>query len=106
MRRLAAGLQPLLAALPEATATDAALKHSYPDWVAELWWRELGPDETLALLRAQNEPPERVVRLNRRKRQVRARPHERNEFSDVLFVFGCCLPANVFFGILQPFAEP
>jgi 16S rRNA (cytosine967-C5)-methyltransferase len=67
MRRLAAGLQPLLAALPEATATDAALKHSYPDWVAELWWRELGPDETLALLRAQNEPPERVVRLNRRK---------------------------------------
>jgi 16S rRNA (cytosine967-C5)-methyltransferase len=67
MRRLAAGLQPLLAALPEARATDAALKHSYPDWVAELWWRELGPDETLALLRAQNEPPERVVRLNRRK---------------------------------------
>jgi 16S rRNA (cytosine967-C5)-methyltransferase len=67
MRRLSAGLQPLLAALPEATATDAALKHSYPDWVAELWWRELGPDETLALLRAQNEPPERVVRLNRRK---------------------------------------
>ena len=67
MRRLAAGLLPLLAALPEATAADAALKHSYPDWIAELWWRELGRDETLALLRAQNEPPERVVRLNRRK---------------------------------------
>jgi 16S rRNA (cytosine967-C5)-methyltransferase len=67
MRRLAAGLQPLLAALPEATAADVALKHSYPDWIAELWWRELGRDETLALLRAQNEPPERVVRLNRRK---------------------------------------
>jgi 16S rRNA (cytosine967-C5)-methyltransferase len=67
MRRLAAGLRPLLADLPEATATDAALKHSYPDWVAELWWRELGPAESLALMRAQNEPPERVVRLNRRK---------------------------------------
>lgn len=67
MRRLAAGLRPLLADLTEATATDAALRHSYPDWVAELWWRELGPAESLALMRAQNEPPERVVRLNRRK---------------------------------------
>jgi 16S rRNA (cytosine967-C5)-methyltransferase len=67
MRRLAAGLAPLLASLPEGTAADAALKHSYPDWVAELWWRELGRDDTLALLRAQNEPPERVVRVNRRK---------------------------------------
>jgi 16S rRNA (cytosine967-C5)-methyltransferase len=75
MRRLAAGLQPLLASLSEASATDAALKHSYPDWVAELWWRELGRDETLALLRAQNEPPERVVRLNRRRPgRVEGRP--------------------------------
>ena len=75
MRRLAAGLQPLLTSLPEATATDAALKHSYPDWVAELWWRELGPGETLALMRAQNEPLERVVRLNRRKQgHVDGRP--------------------------------
>jgi 16S rRNA (cytosine967-C5)-methyltransferase len=67
MRRLVAGLQPLLAALPEGTPADAALKHSYPDWIPELWWHELGRDETLALLRAQNEPPERVVRLNPRK---------------------------------------
>jgi 16S rRNA (cytosine967-C5)-methyltransferase len=75
MRRLAAGLQPLLASLSEETATDAALKHSYPDWIAELWWRELGGDETLALFRAQNEPPERVVRLNRRRPgRVEGRP--------------------------------
>jgi 16S rRNA (cytosine967-C5)-methyltransferase len=75
MRRLAAGLQPLLASLSEETATDAALKHSYPDWIAELWWRELGGDETLALFRAQNEPPERVVRLNpRRPGRVEGRP--------------------------------
>ena len=32
----------LLDALPEDTAEAAALKHSYPDWIAELWWRELG----------------------------------------------------------------
>ncbi len=67
MRRLSAGIDPLLASLAEDTPTDAALKHSYPDWVAELWWDELGRDDALALMRAQNEPPERVVRVNRRK---------------------------------------
>jgi 16S rRNA (cytosine967-C5)-methyltransferase len=67
MRRLSEGIEPLLASLPESTATEAALKHSYPDWVAELWWEELGPEDALALMRAQNEPPERVVRRNRRK---------------------------------------
>jgi 16S rRNA (cytosine967-C5)-methyltransferase len=67
MRRLSEGIEPLLASLTEATPTDAALKHSYPDWVAELWWEELGQEDALALMRAQNEPPERVVRINRRK---------------------------------------
>ncbi len=67
MRRLVAGMPALLAALPESTAGEAALKHSYPDWVAETWWRERGADESRALMRAQNEPPERCLRLNRRK---------------------------------------
>ena len=67
MRRLVAGLPALLAALPESTPDEAALKHSYPDWVAETWWRELGAEESRALMRAQNEPPERCLRLNRRK---------------------------------------
>jgi 16S rRNA (cytosine967-C5)-methyltransferase len=67
MRRLSVGLDDLLASLTEETPVDAALKHSYPDWVAELWWEELGRDDALALMRAQNEPPERVVRINRRR---------------------------------------
>ena len=67
MRRLTAGLRGLLAQLGEETPERAALKHSYPDWVAESWWRELGPAEAVALMRAQNEPPETVVRLNARK---------------------------------------
>jgi 16S rRNA (cytosine967-C5)-methyltransferase len=67
MRRLTDGIEQLLAELPETTPAEAALRHSYPDWVAELWWDEFGPDDALALMRAQNEPPERVVRLNRRK---------------------------------------
>src|SRR5262245_61976761 len=53
---------PLLGALPEATPQEAALKHAYPDWIAETWWSEWGPGEALALMRAQNEPPETVVR--------------------------------------------
>jgi 16S rRNA (cytosine967-C5)-methyltransferase len=65
MRRLADGIGPLLASLPEDTASDAALRHSYPDWIAELWWDELGPDAARELMRAQNEPPETVVRLVR-----------------------------------------
>jgi 16S rRNA (cytosine967-C5)-methyltransferase len=62
LRRLADGLPGLLARLHDETPAAAALLHSYPDWVAETWWRELGADDARALMRAQNEPPERAVR--------------------------------------------
>ena len=65
LRRLADGARALVEALPEATPTEAALRHSYPDWVAESWWRDLGPDGARALMRRQNEPPDTVVRLVR-----------------------------------------
>jgi 16S rRNA (cytosine967-C5)-methyltransferase len=68
MRRLALGLGELVESLPEGTPEKAALRHSYPDWVAQAWWRDLGRDEALALMRAQNEAPETVVRLNRLRR--------------------------------------
>jgi 16S rRNA (cytosine967-C5)-methyltransferase len=67
MRRLSEGIKPLLDSLPEDTPHAAALRHSYPDWIGEVWWDELGTEAALALMRAQNEPPERVVRVNRRK---------------------------------------
>jgi 16S rRNA (cytosine967-C5)-methyltransferase len=60
LRRLADGIRPLVEALPEGP-----LKHSYPDWVWEVWRRDLGDEAALALMRAQNEPPETVVRLVR-----------------------------------------
>jgi 16S rRNA (cytosine967-C5)-methyltransferase len=60
MRRLAEGIHALIDALPEGP-----LKHSYPDWIADVWTRDLGRDGALALMRAQNEPPETVVRLVR-----------------------------------------
>jgi 16S rRNA (cytosine967-C5)-methyltransferase len=65
LRRLADGIRPLLDALPEEAATDAALKNSYPDWIAETWWRDLGADEARALMRALNEPAPTVVRVVR-----------------------------------------
>jgi 16S rRNA (cytosine967-C5)-methyltransferase len=65
LRRLADGIAPLLDDLPQDTPSAAALRHSYPDWVADVWWRDLGADSALRLMRALNEPPERVVRLVR-----------------------------------------
>ncbi len=57
LRRLGEGIEALLAGLPEGP-----LKHSYPDWIWETWLRDLGEEEALALMRAQNEPPPVVVR--------------------------------------------
>jgi 16S rRNA (cytosine967-C5)-methyltransferase len=63
LRRVADGIQPLLDELPEGTAQEAALKQSYPDWIAETWWQEWGAGEALALMHAQNEAPETAVRI-------------------------------------------
>ncbi len=52
MRRLAQGFRGLVASLP-----DGPLKESYPDWIAEVWTRDLGAEAALSLMRAQNEPP-------------------------------------------------
>ena len=57
LRRLGDGIERLLDSLPEGP-----LKHSYPDWIWEVWRRDLGKEEALALMRAQNEPPPVVVR--------------------------------------------
>jgi len=60
MRRLAGGLRELLESLPPGP-----LAESYPDWIYETWARDWGEEEALALMRAQNEPAETVVRLVR-----------------------------------------
>jgi 16S rRNA (cytosine967-C5)-methyltransferase len=65
LRRLADSARALCASLPEATPQEAALRHSYPDWIAGTWWGELGPDDARALMAAQNEEPETAVRLVR-----------------------------------------
>ena len=62
LRRLSEGMGALLEELGEATPAEAALTYSYPDWIAETWWREWGAEDAVGLMRAQNEPPERAVR--------------------------------------------
>ena len=57
LRRVSEGIAPLLAELPEGP-----LKHSYPDWIWEIWRRDLGEAGALSLMRAQNESPPVVVR--------------------------------------------
>ncbi len=54
----------LLEALGDATPADAAILHSVPEFVAELWWAELGPERARTLLRAINQPPESAIRAN------------------------------------------
>jgi 16S rRNA (cytosine967-C5)-methyltransferase len=56
-RRLAEGFPALVASLPPGP-----LAESYPDWIYAIWVRDFGPDDALALMRAQNEPAELVVR--------------------------------------------
>jgi 16S rRNA (cytosine967-C5)-methyltransferase len=54
----------ILRSLDDADAAGAAIMHSVPQWLAELWWRELGAQEARALLARVNQPAESVLREN------------------------------------------
>jgi 16S rRNA (cytosine967-C5)-methyltransferase len=64
MRRATREARDAVAALPDATPEEAALKHSHPDWIARLWWDQLGADDARALMERDNEPAESAVRVN------------------------------------------
>ncbi len=53
-----------LAALDDRTPARAAVLHSVPDDLAELWFAEYGPEGARALLAAVNRPAESAVRIN------------------------------------------
>jgi 16S rRNA (cytosine967-C5)-methyltransferase len=48
----------------DATPEGASIRHSHPRWLVDLWWGWLGPEETRALLAADNEPAELALRVN------------------------------------------
>jgi 16S rRNA (cytosine967-C5)-methyltransferase len=64
LRRAVREAPKLVAALPDATPAEAALRHSHPPWIAELWFDALGPDAARALMAADNEPAEAALRAN------------------------------------------
>jgi 16S rRNA (cytosine967-C5)-methyltransferase len=64
LRRAAREGAAILAGLDDATPERAAVRHSVPVWLAELWWRELGPERARTLLAAINQPAESVLRVN------------------------------------------
>ena len=64
LRRAAREAPVIVAALPDGTPAEAALKHSHPVWIAELWFDALGADAARALMAAGNEPAEAAVRAN------------------------------------------
>jgi 16S rRNA (cytosine967-C5)-methyltransferase len=66
LRRAAREREELIGLLlgDDSTAEAAAVAHSAPLWLAQMWWRELGPDDARSLLAACNEPAETAFRVN------------------------------------------
>jgi 16S rRNA (cytosine967-C5)-methyltransferase len=48
----------------DSTPEAAAVAHSAPLWLAQMWWRELGANDARSLLAACNDPPEKAFRVN------------------------------------------
>ena len=72
LRRAARERESLLSGLDDATPAGEAIAHSVPVWLAEMWWRELGPEAARAVMAASNEPAETALRVN----TLRAEPGE------------------------------
>jgi 16S rRNA (cytosine967-C5)-methyltransferase len=64
LRRATREAAALLALLDDGTAESAAIAHSHPEWLARMWWRELGAQEARALMACDNEPAELALRVN------------------------------------------
>jgi 16S rRNA (cytosine967-C5)-methyltransferase len=54
----------LIAGLDDRTPEAAAVAHSMPLWIVELWWAALGADAARVLLARCNEPAEHALRAN------------------------------------------
>jgi 16S rRNA (cytosine967-C5)-methyltransferase len=66
LRRAARERAKLVADLLEddSTPAGAAVAHSAPEWLARMWWEELGPEGARSLLAACNEPAEVAMRAS------------------------------------------
>ena len=64
LRRATREARPIIAKLQDSTPKQAALAHSHPEWIAQLWFDALGAPDARALMAADNEPAEAVLRAN------------------------------------------
>jgi 16S rRNA (cytosine967-C5)-methyltransferase len=66
LRRATRERSELTAALlgDDSTAAKAAIAHSAPEWLARMWWEELGPEVARSLLAACNQPAEVAMRAD------------------------------------------
>lgn len=64
LRRATREATALVAALPDRTPEQAAIRHSHPEWIARLWFEQLGASEARALMAADNEAAEAALRVN------------------------------------------
>lgn len=64
LRRAAREGPGVLGPLDDSTPRGAAIAHSHPAWLAQMWWRELGPQRARSLMVADNEPAEHALRVN------------------------------------------
>ncbi len=64
LRRATREGRQILAGLDDGTPEHAAILHSVPEWLARMWFAELGPEEARALLHTVNQPAESALRVN------------------------------------------
>ena len=64
MRRVAREGRAAVEAIDVSTPEGAALAFSHPDWVARMWWDQLGPEAARELMARDNEAPESAIRAN------------------------------------------
>jgi 16S rRNA (cytosine967-C5)-methyltransferase len=64
LRRATREGRALISALDDSAPEKAAVAHSVPEWLAAMWFAELGADEARALLARINDPAEAALRVN------------------------------------------
>jgi 16S rRNA (cytosine967-C5)-methyltransferase len=54
----------MLGSLRDDTPEHAAIAYSHPEWIARMWWEQLGPARARSLMAFDNEPSEVALRVN------------------------------------------
>jgi 16S rRNA (cytosine967-C5)-methyltransferase len=72
LRRAVAERSEIVAGFDDSTPEGAAVALSYPLWLAELWWEDLGAESARSLMAAMNDPAETALRVNTLRADVGA----------------------------------